>query len=142
MARKSTSNGRKFEKEIVELLNKLNVDYEEQPSIFPDRISITVTPDFVIRIPGKKPLYIFAQQDFWNGGQQSDRFGHVVQMDRFVWEQNDVFYCLKHPGGNKPDAKLKTMKQQLKHKLYEDLARRLVVGGLDALEELIRGLMS
>ena len=137
--RKSTDVGRKFEIEIRDRLETEGIKYIEQPSDFPEHISITVTPDFLI--PDIN-LYVFAQQDFWNGGQQSDRFGHVVQMNRFVWRKGEVFYTLKRPGIFKNEPKRWTDKQILKQNLYNQLTNDKVVGSIDNLMERINGAMS
>lgn len=135
MSRISTSNGRAFEVEIAARLEAEGITYIEQPTDFPKRVSITITPDFQIG-----DLYVFAQQDFFNGGQQSDRFGHVVQMDEFVWEKGSVFYVLKHPYLKQPKRK-PTDKQLLKQSRFDDLVERQVIGSLDQLMERINGTM-
>ena len=138
----STANGREFENIIANNLQIKGIVFSEQPPYFPKRISITVTPDFEIKNKNNNSLFVFAQQDFWNGGQQSDRFGHVVQMDQFVWNPGEVFYVLRYPGVFKKEPKRWTNKQKLKDKLYKDLEERQVVGSLEQLMERLNGFMS
>ena len=139
--RKSTANGRKFENIIKDYLDELGVDYEEQPLIWPDHVSGTVIPDFKINLPNET-LWVFAQQDFFNGGLQSGRFDHIVLMDRFAWPNRDVFYVTRHPGIVKPTSQRMTEHRKRKETLYADLVERQVTGTLDQLMVRINGLMS
>lgn len=141
MNKKSTSSGRKFELIITEYLNDIGVAFTDQPKEWPDNVSATVIPDFRIDLP-TGPLWVFAQQDFYRGGQQSSRFDHVVSMDKYAWNEGEVFYVVRYPGIAKPDAKRMTDHRLRKETYYNDLVKRQVIGTLDQLVERINGTMS
>ena len=138
--RKSTSNGRKFELIIKDYLEDANIPFEEQPKEWPDRVSSLITPDF--RIDIQPTLWVFAQQDFYNGGFQRGRLDYVTSMDKYAWHKNEVFYVVRKPGATKPDAKTMTDLRIRREVAYEDLSKRKVVGTIDQLMERIYGPMS
>lgn len=141
MSRKSTSNGRKFEYIIMDYLNEEGIPYVEQPDEWPENVSATIIPDFRIDLP-TGPLWVFAQQDFYNGGLQSGRFDHVVSMDKHAWNAGEVFYVIRKPGVVKPTATRMTKHRERKEKYYADLVSRKVIGTLDQLMERINGTVS
>ncbi|MCG7944856.1 MAG: hypothetical protein N0C84_00765 [Candidatus Thiodiazotropha taylori] len=141
MSKGSTSSGRKFELEVCDRLDQSGIKYEDQPKKWPDQVSATVKPDFRIDLE-TGPLWVFAGQDFYDGGQQSQRLDHVISMDRYVWESGSVFYVVKNPGGARPDAKRLTEHVSKRSDHYDELVKKQVVGTLDQLMERISAGMS
>ena len=63
-------------------------------------------------------------------------------MDKYAWNNKEVFYVVRHPGIAKSTAKRLTDHRKRKEQLYTDLVSRQIVGTLDQLMERINGVMS